>query len=211
MIFTKKWPLSNIFTSTSSLCFWVLIVCLFIWVFFHFLCVCVCLVYSRTNEQFFIKNIVGRTDWRKKLLKERSGSYFGYIKIMNCQRSHFNVFLMTLAFYLTFLWRLPVIYNIWFYFIVFLTILYITWETGYMGSSVLLSLSASCYCLWCICWHLLWVTSFSSGPLRFCQQKHSSSLVVALLYPPEASGGYFGLASATPPPPRVETFSALTL
>ena len=23
--------------------------------------------------------------------------------------------------------------------------------------------------------HLLWVTSFSSGPLRFCQQKHSSS------------------------------------
>ena len=34
--------------------------------------------------------------------------------------------------------------HIWFYFIVFLTILYITLETGHMESSVLLSLSASC-------------------------------------------------------------------
>ena len=34
--------------------------------------------------------------------------------------------------------------HVWFYFIVFLTILYITLETGHMESSVLLSLSASC-------------------------------------------------------------------
>ena len=37
--------------------------------------------------------------------------------------------------------------HVWFYFIVFLNILYITWETGHMESSVLLSLSASCYLL----------------------------------------------------------------
>ena len=34
--------------------------------------------------------------------------------------------------------------HVWFYFIVFFTILYITSETGHMESSVLLSLSASC-------------------------------------------------------------------
>ena len=34
--------------------------------------------------------------------------------------------------------------HVWFYFIIFLTILYITLETGHMESSVLLSLSASC-------------------------------------------------------------------
>ena len=34
--------------------------------------------------------------------------------------------------------------HVWFYFIVFLTILYITLETGHMESSILLSLSASC-------------------------------------------------------------------
>ena len=34
--------------------------------------------------------------------------------------------------------------HVWFYFIVFLTILYITLKTGHMESSVLLSLSASC-------------------------------------------------------------------
>ena len=37
--------------------------------------------------------------------------------------------------------------HVWFYFIVFLTILYITLETGHMESSILLSLSASC-CIW---------------------------------------------------------------
>ena len=35
--------------------------------------------------------------------------------------------------------------HVWFYFIVFLTILSITLETGHMESSVLLSLSASCF------------------------------------------------------------------
>ena len=40
--------------------------------------------------------------------------------------------------------------HVWFYFIVFLTILYITWWTGHMESSVLLSLSASC----CFCYSL---------------------------------------------------------
>ena len=47
---------------------------------FFCVCVCVCLDYSRTNEQIFIKKFVGRPDRRKKLLKERSGSYFGYKK-----------------------------------------------------------------------------------------------------------------------------------
>ena len=35
--------------------------------------------------------------------------------------------------------------HVLFYFIVSLKILYITWETGHMESSILLSLSASCY------------------------------------------------------------------
>ena len=35
--------------------------------------------------------------------------------------------------------------HVWFYFIVFFTILYITCETGHMELSVLLSLSASCF------------------------------------------------------------------
>ena len=42
--------------------------------------------------------------------------------------------------------------HVWFYFIVFLTILYNTCESGHSESSVLLSLSASCFvlCLYCI-------------------------------------------------------------
>ena len=67
MIFTKKWPLSNIFTSTSSLCFCLLIVCLFNCLGFF---LCVCLDYSKTNEQIFIKNLWVEPDWRKKLLKD---------------------------------------------------------------------------------------------------------------------------------------------
>ena len=35
--------------------------------------------------------------------------------------------------------------HVWFYFIVFLAILYNTCETGHIESSILLSLSASCY------------------------------------------------------------------
>ena len=57
------------------------------------------------NRSLF-KNLWVGPDWRKKLLKERSGSYFRYKKFMIFQRSHFNVFLMTLAFYLIFLWKL---------------------------------------------------------------------------------------------------------
>ena len=103
-----------------------------------------CLDYSRINEQIFIKNFlwVGPGQ-RKKLLKERSGSYFGYKKIKNFQRSHFNVFFNEFAFLLDISSKINL--HVWFYFIVFLTILYITLETGHMESSVLLSLSASCY------------------------------------------------------------------
>ena len=73
-----------------------------------------CLDYSRTNEQIFIKKFVGRT-WPKEEVtkKEKSRSYFGYKIIMNFQRSHLNAFLMTLAFYLTFLQKL--IYMFGFY------------------------------------------------------------------------------------------------
>ena len=43
-------------------------------------------------------------------------------------------------------WRNPLEINlyVWFYFIVFVTILYNTWETGHIESYILLSLSASC-------------------------------------------------------------------
>ena len=49
---------------------------------------------------------------------------------------HFNDFLLDIS--------SKINLHVWFYFIVFLTILYITRETGHMESSVLLSLSASC-------------------------------------------------------------------
>ena len=105
------------FTSTNSLCFWVQIVCLFV-------CLSVfwCLDYSRINEQIFINFFlwVGPGQ-KKKLLKERSGSYFGYKKIKNFQRSHFNVFLMNLAFYLIFLQKL--IYM--FYFVLCVMLCYV--------------------------------------------------------------------------------------
>ena len=72
--FQQEVTLKLYFTSTSSLCFWVQIVCLFVC-----LSVFLCLDYSRINEQIFIKKFlrVGPGQ-RKKLLKERSGSYFGY-------------------------------------------------------------------------------------------------------------------------------------
>ena len=78
------------FTSPSSLCSCVLIVYLSVSLFF----VCVCLDYSRTSEQIFIKNFVGRT-WPKEEVtkKEKSRSYFGYKIIMSFQGSH----LMTLT------------------------------------------------------------------------------------------------------------------
>ena len=77
--------------------------CLFVFCFF--VCVCVYITLQLMNRSLF-KNLWVWPDWRKKLLKERSESYFGYKKIMIFQRSHFNVFLMTLTFYLIFLWRL---------------------------------------------------------------------------------------------------------
>ena len=51
-----------------------------------------------------LKIFVGRT-WPKEEVakKEKSRSYFGYKIIKSFQRSHLNAFLMTLAFYLTFL------------------------------------------------------------------------------------------------------------
>ena len=81
-----------------------LIVCLFVWVFFFG--VCVCLDYSRTNNRSLFKNLWVGPDWRKKLLKERSGSYFGYIKNHDFSEVPFQCILMTLAFYFIFLWRL---------------------------------------------------------------------------------------------------------
>ena len=60
-------------------------------------------VTTQPRSECSFKNLWVGPDCRKKLLKERSGSYFGYKKIMIFQRSHFNVFLMTLAFYLIFL------------------------------------------------------------------------------------------------------------
>ena len=70
VIFTKKWLLTNIFTSSRS--------------FF-----CCCLDYSRTNGQIFIKKFVGRTWPKEEIITfwERSGSYFKFKKIMNFQFS----------------------------------------------------------------------------------------------------------------------------
>ena len=121
------------FTSTSSLCFWVQIVCLFV-------CLSVfwCLDYSRINEQIFIKKFLWvETGQRKKLQKERSGSYFEFSEVpFQCIFNEFGFLLDSSS---------KINLHVWFYFIVFLTILYITLETGHMESSVLLSLSASCY------------------------------------------------------------------
>ena len=54
------------FTSTSSLCFWVQIVCLFV-------CLSVfwCLDYSRINEQIFVKKFVGRTWPKEEVIKRK--------------------------------------------------------------------------------------------------------------------------------------------
>ena len=88
------------------------------------------------NRSLF-KNLWVGPDRRKKLLKERSRSYCGYKKIMNFQRSHFYVFLMILAFYLTLIYM--------FGFVLFSSLQYFISLESHMESSVLLSLSASCY------------------------------------------------------------------
>ena len=73
-------------------------------------------------------------------------------------------FLMNLAFYLIFLKKINLL--LWFYFIVFLTILYITLETVHMESSVLLSLSASClkmlFTYFCVCYNRVKLQTCSS-------------------------------------------------
>ena len=90
------------FTSTSSLCFWVQIVCLFVCLFFFW-----CLDHSRINEHIFIlKKFVGRTWPKEEVTKRKIWILFWIQKIKNFQRSHFNVFLMNLAFYLIFLRKL---------------------------------------------------------------------------------------------------------
>ena len=77
VIFTKKWLLSYILPPPAVYVFGCKL--------FVYLSVCLtvfwCLDYSRINEQIFIKKFlwVGPGQ-RKKLLKERSGSYFGYKK-----------------------------------------------------------------------------------------------------------------------------------
>ena len=87
--------------------------------------VCVCLDYSRTNEQILIEKLWVGPDRRKKLLKERSGSYFGYKKKIyefpevpiQCIFNDFG-FLLDIS--------MKINLHVWFYFIVFLTIFYIT-------------------------------------------------------------------------------------
>ena len=88
--------------------------CLPICLFF----LCVCLDYSKTNEQIFIKNLWVGPDRRKKLLKERSGSYYG------CKKSPFQCIFNDLSLLLDISMNINL--HVWFYFIVFLTILYIT-------------------------------------------------------------------------------------
>ena len=81
---------------------------------------------------------------RKNLLKEGSGSSFGYKK-KNHEFSEvpFQCIFNDFGFLLDISMKINL--HVWFYFIVFLTILSVTSETGHMESSVLLSLSASCF------------------------------------------------------------------
>ena len=92
VIFTKKWLLTNIFTSTRSLCFCVLF-CLFVYLSVFGVYITPELM-NRSYKTFF----VGRT-WSKEEVTnfwERPGSYFGYKKSFLC-------ILMILVFYLIFL------------------------------------------------------------------------------------------------------------
>ena len=85
--------------------------------------------------------------WWNTHIKERSGSYFGY-KIQEFSEVPFQCIFNEFGFLLDISSKINL--HVWFYF-VFLTILYITLETSHMESSVLLSLSASCFYLdgWC--------------------------------------------------------------
>ena len=89
-----------------------------------------------------LKNFVCRTWPKEEVTKRKIWILFWIQKIKNFQRSHFNVFFNEFGFLLDFSSKINL--HVCLYFIVFLTILYITLETGHMESSVLLSLSASC-------------------------------------------------------------------
>ena len=101
-----------------------------------------CFDYSRINEKIFIKNClwVGAGQ-RKKLLKKDLYLIFD-IKIQEFSEVPFQCIFNEFGSLLDI--SLKINLHVWFYFIVFLTILYITLETGHMESNVLLSLSASC-------------------------------------------------------------------
>ena len=89
-----------------------------------------------------LKNLWVGPDRKKKLLKERSGSYFKIQKNHEFSEVPFQCIFNNFGFLLDISMKINL--HVWFYFIVFLTILYITCQTGHMESSVLLSLSASC-------------------------------------------------------------------
>ena len=96
------------------------------------------------NRSLFKKTLWVGPGQRKKLLKERSGSYFGY-KNQEFSEAPFQCIFNEFGFLLDISSKINL--HVWFYLIVFFTILYITLETGHMELSVLLSLSASClYC-----------------------------------------------------------------
>ena len=84
-----------------------------------------CLHYCRTNEQILIKKKlwVG-PDQRRKLLKERSGSYFGYKKNHEFPEVPFPCIFDDFGFLLDISVKINL--HIWFYVIVPLNILYIT-------------------------------------------------------------------------------------
>ena len=77
---------------------------------------CVCLDYSRSNEQIFIKNWWIGPGQRKNLLKEGSGSEFSEVPFQ-CIFNDFG-FLLDIS--------MKINLHVWFYFIVFLTILSVT-------------------------------------------------------------------------------------
>ena len=96
--------------------------CLFLCLIFF---LCVCLDYSRSNEQIFIKNWWIGPGQRKNLLKEGSGSSFGYKK-KNHEFSEvpFQCIFNDFGFLLDISMKINL--HVWFYFIVFLTILSVT-------------------------------------------------------------------------------------
>ena len=109
-----------------------------------------CLDYSRINEQIFIKKIfVGRTWSKEEVTKRKIWILFWIQKIKNFS---FQCIFIEFGFLLDISSKINL--HVWFYFIVFLTILYITLETGHMESNVLHSLSASCNFFLIDCPHL---------------------------------------------------------